>query len=410
MAHVLLPRQRSGRLLRSLLCLLAVGCRGPAADPSATHAAPPAAVAIVAQQSLSQELNVAGEFLPYQEVELHAKVAGYLRSITIDIGDHVHRGQLLATLEIPELQAQVLGAEAGVRHTAEEISRAQSAVIRAQADHQALHAAATRLQQAAQARPGLVAEQELDDALARDRASQAQVDVAKSELSAMQQQLGVSRADQEQLRSMAAYSHIVAPFDGIVTWRYADTGALIQSGTSNANSMPVVKLAQVNILRLRLPVPEALAGYIRLGQPARIHVQATGEQLSGTITRSTGSLDAATRSLQVEIDLPNKNGRLTPGMYADVVLDVAQQQPSPVVPLQAVNTSGPSAYVLVVDSQNQVERRPVTLGLKNANSAEVVSGLRAGERVIVANLDSFHSGESVEPRQSGVSAGSQEEQ
>lgn len=394
----------------SLACCLLAGCRGTASDAAPGAQLQPAAIAVVTQKQLAHELNVAGEFLPYQEVELHAKVAGYLRSITVDIGDHVHRGQLLATLEIPELQAQVQGAEAGVRHTQEEISRAQSAVMRARADHESLHAAATRLQQASQARPGLVAEQELDDAQAKDRAAEAQVDAARSELAAMQQQLGISRAGQVQVQSMADYSRITAPFDGVVTWRYADTGALIQSGTSNASSMPVVKLAQVNMLRLRLPVPEALAGYVRLGDTARIHVQATGEQLTGTVARSTGSLDAATRSLQVEIDVHNKDGRLTPGMYADVLLNLQRQGTSLTIPLQALDTTGPSPSVLVVNGQSRVERRPVIVGMQSADSAEIVSGLHQGERVIVANLSSFHPGESVEPRQSGVAAASEGDQ
>src|ERR1700746_2925022 len=238
----------------------AVGCgrSGDSSQSVSADAPATAAVVKVKRTPLSNTLSIAGEFLPYQEVELHAKVTGYIRNISVDIGDRVHKGQVLANLEVPELVAQEQAASAGVRHSQEEIFRAENDVVRAESDHAALHAAATRLKQASEARPGLIAEQELDDATAKDRSSQAQVDAAKSALSASRQQLQVSQADQQHYAAMSDYSRITAPFDGVVTWRYADTGSLIQAGTSNSNSMPVVKLSQVDVLRLRLPVPESL--------------------------------------------------------------------------------------------------------------------------------------------------------
>ncbi len=238
--------------------------------------APKVAVAIVKREPVTNTYSIAGEFLPYQEVELHAKVAGYIRKINVDIGDHVKTGQVLAVLEVPELNAQVQGAEAGVRHSQDEITRSRNEVTRAEADHAALHAACERLEQAAKARPGLIAEQELDNAEAKDRASEAQVEGSKSALAAAEQQLDVSKASHSQVSAMQDYSRIVAPFSGVVIWRYADTGSLIQAGTSNVASMPVVKLAQVDVLRLRIPVPETLVNSIRIGAPADIHVQATG--------------------------------------------------------------------------------------------------------------------------------------
>src|SRR5579884_873084 len=244
---------------------------------------PRAAVASVKRGAITNTLSIAGEFLPYQEVELHAKVAGYIKKINVDIGDRVRRGEVLAVLEVPELAAQVQGADAGVRHSQDEIVRAQNEVARAEADHEALHAAAIRLKQASQARPGLVAEQELDDALAKDRAAEAQVEAAKSALSAARQQLDVAKASHLQVSAMSDYSRIVAPFDGVVTWRYADTGALVQAGTSTNSAQPVVKIAQVDVLRLRIPVPESLAASVHEGQPAEISVQATGKHFTGKV-------------------------------------------------------------------------------------------------------------------------------
>ena len=193
----------------------ASGCHRPDQTNQVSSSGPPAAVAAVSRAPLSNTLEVAGEFLPFQEVELHAKVAGYIKHIGVDIGDKVKVGQVLATLDIPELTAQVQGADAGVRQTQEQITRAQSEVQRAEADYDAVHSGAQRLKQASDARPGLIAQQELDDALAKDRAGAAQVEAAKSALLATKEQLGVSRADRQHYSSMADYSRITAPFAGV---------------------------------------------------------------------------------------------------------------------------------------------------------------------------------------------------
>jgi RND family efflux transporter MFP subunit len=354
--------------------------------------------------TLANSLTVAGEFLPYQEVELHAKVAGYIRSIHVDIGDKVKQGQVLAVLDVPELQAQVQGAQAGVQQAKAEILRATSDVARAKANYTALHAAAERLQQASDTRPGLIAQQELDDARAKDQAAAAQVDAAKSALNAMQQQLGVSQAQRQQVSTMADYSRITAPFSGIITWRYADTGALIQAGTSNAGSAPVVKIAQVSTLRLRLPVPEGIAPYVRDGDTATIRIDALGRTISGKVMRSTGALDPATRSMQVEVDVSNADGSLSPGMYAQVTLNVKHTGNALVVPIQAVDTSGSQPNLLVANAQNRVEKRTVQTGVATANRIEIMSGVREGELVIIANQSSYQPGELVTAKQSVMAA------
>jgi RND family efflux transporter MFP subunit len=385
----------------SFVLLFGLGCRNADdGQEQSVQTAPIAPTALAVRASLTNTLNVAGEFLPFQEVELHAKVSGYIRQIKVDIGDKVKTGQVLATLDIPELTAQVQGADAGVRQTQDQIARAKSEVQRAQANYDAFHSAAPRLQQASSARPGLIAQQELDDALAKDRGAAAQVDSAKSALSAMQQQLGVSQADRQHYSAMADYSRITAPFSGVVTWRYADTGSLIQAGTSNVASMPVVKLAQVNVLRLRLPVPESLAAFVRIGDSATIHVQAIGKTFAGKITRNTASLDSSTRTMQVEIDVPNTDGELTPGMYANVSLNVKRAGDALVVPVQAVDQSGPKPFVMLVNGSNRVEKRTVQVGVSTANRTEILGGLNDGDKVIIANLATFQPGEIVTPKRS----------
>jgi RND family efflux transporter MFP subunit len=375
-----------------------------AAAPTAAAAPMPAAVVDVIRGTLANTLTVAGEFLPYQEVELHAKVAGYIRRISVDIGDRVKVGQVLAVLDVPELQAQVQGAQAGVRQTQAETVRAANDITRAKANYTAVHAAALRLKQASDARPGLIAQQELDDAGARDQESAAQVDAAESALSAMQQQLGVSQAQQQQVSSMADYSRITAPFDGVITWRYADTGALIQAGTSNAGSAPIVKIAQINTLRLRLPVPDEITPFVRNGDTAIIRIDALNRTLTGKVARTTVALDPATRTMQVEVDVINTDGSLSPGMYAEVTLNVKHTGDALVVPVQAVDRDGPQPAVLVVNPQNRVEKRTVQTGIATANRVEILSGLHEGEQVIVANQASFQPGELVTPRQSAIVA------
>lgn len=373
------------------------GCHSSDKDKT-THQPPAAPIAVVTRAPLTNTLHVAGEFLPQQVVELHAKVAGYIRSINVDIGDRVKAGQVLATLDAPELTAQVLGADANVAQVQEQIARAKSEVVRAEANRQALHSAAQRLQEAFKARPGLIAQQELDDAMSRDMVASAQVDAAKAALSATKQQLGVSRADQQRYAAVAGYSRITAPFNGVVTWRYADTGALIQAGTTNASSMPVVKIAQVNTLRLRMPVPESLAAYVRVGDTAQVNVQSLGMKFSGKIARKTYALDPTTRSEQVEIDVPNPDSKIAPGMYADVTLPIQRTGDVIVVPVQAVDLTATQPSVLVVTPDNKVEKRTVSVGLSTANHTEIVNGLKDGEKVIVANQATFQAGEEVTPK------------
>lgn len=369
------------------------------AGGSATNpAVPRAAVALAYRGEIANSLSVAGEFIPYQEVELHAKVAGYIRKINVDIGDRVHAGEVLAVLEVPELNAQVEGADASVRHSQDEIVRAQSELARDEADHEALHSASNRLKQAAAARPGLIAQQELDNADARDRASAAQVEAAKSALSASKQQLDVSRASHTQFSAMSDYARIVAPFDGVVTWRYADTGALVQAGTSSSSAQPVVKIAQVDTLRLRIAVPEAIAASVRVGQPAQISVQATGAHFAGKVTRLADALDRSTRTEQVEIDVPNPDRRLQPGMYADVVLSTEQHDKALLVPLQSVIHGDNKDSVMIVGDDNRIALHDIRIGMQDANSAEVLSGLKDGERVVVANMRSYQDGQLVEPK------------
>ncbi len=392
----------AGTLLFVLPSVGFVGCKSQ--QPDAAPAVATASVDPVTRGDLSSTLSVAGEFQPYQEVDLHAKVSGYIRQINVDIGDRVRKGQVIATLEVPELNAQVAGSQAQIRHSQSEIARAQSGVSLAKANYAAVHAAYTRLAEAAKKRPGLIAEQELDDARARDQDAEAKIEVAKSSVDASQQQLGVSTADNQRIAAMQGYSVVTAPFNGVVTMRYADLGSLIQAGTSsNTQSMPVIKLAQSDILRLRMPVPEEDVPFIKVGGDVTMKLQATGKTFSGKIVRFTRELATSTRTMLAEVDVPNPDLALSTGMTAETTVVLQQHKAVLSVPAGAVLKGDGQAHVLVVGKDNRVQVVPVTLGIQGANRIEVLSGLSEGQSVIVSGQANYEAGQMVQPRLSDIS-------
>lgn len=365
-----------------------------------------AGVVKVSRGKVGAPLTLAGAFKPFQDVDVHAKVAGYIKNIYVDVGSRVKEGQTLAILEVPELQAELAGADAAVRRSKEEIRRAQGDVERAKSAHVALHAMCARLQQAAEQKPGLVAQQEIDDAHAKDLESEAQVSSAEAALNAAQQALEVAEANAKQYAALSNYTRIVAPFTGVVTARFADTGALIAAGTSSsAQSMPVVRIAQISVLRLVLPIPESIAGEIRLGDPVKVHVQALNTDSVGKVSRFADSLDPQTRTMETEIDFQNTDGRLLPGMYVQAVVAPPAHSDVLTVPLEAVELGTDSSHgtVLVLNSQNILEERKVELGLQGSTRVEVLSGLSEGERVVVGSRNEFRAGMKVAPKGINVS-------
>jgi RND family efflux transporter MFP subunit len=359
-----------------------------------------AAVVHVQRGAIGQSLTIAGAFKPFQEIDVHAKVAGYIKTIYVDVGTHVKNGQTLAVLEVPELTAELAGADAAVRRSQQEIRRAQGDVERAKSGHSAAHAMYKRLEGASREKAGLVAQQELDNAQAKDLEGEAQVSSAEASLSAAQQALEVAEANQKQYAALTNYMRITAPFAGVVTARYADTGALIAAGTSSSTqSLPVVRLAQVSKLRLVLPIPESLAGQIHLGDPVKVHVQALNQDIVGKVSRFAQSLDMQTRTMETEIDFENAAEKLLPGMYTETVLQLSDRKDVLLAPIEALTQSSGEAKVLAVNGQNIVEERKVKLGAQGRSQVEVLSGLTEGERIIVGNQSQFRGGEKVVPKE-----------
>lgn len=372
-------------------------------DPAASSADPPAAVARVERRTIADTLKISGEFKPFQDVDVHAKVAGYIKTIFVDVGTHVKQGQPLAILEVPELTAQLAGADAGVRRANEEIGRALGDLERARSSHAAAHVAYKRLSDAAKTREGLVAQQELDDAQAKDLESEAQVSSAKASLSAAQQALEVAQANKKQVQALSDYTRITAPFAGVVTTRYADTGALVAAGTSSSTqATPVVRLAQVSVLRLVLPVPESVAAQIHLQDPVKVHVQALNQDIHGRVSRFADALDLQTRTMETEIDCENRDGRLMPGMYTESEIALNQAANALTLPLEAVVRNGDDATVLEVNAKNIIEERHIKIGLEDNSRVEVLAGLSEGDRVIIGKRSEFRTGQKVQPKLIGA--------
>ena len=376
-----------------------VACHSADSKSDARAAAVPSAKVAAAQRGdISHVLTLAGQFQPYQVVDVHPKVSGYMSRINVDIGDIVHQGQTLAVLEVPELKAELEQTVFQLQQTKEEITRAQHDINRAEAEHAALHAASERLKQAAAGRPGLIAQQELDDAEAKDLASEAQVDAAKSAMAAAQEHTGAARSDNQRVEALHNYTNVTAPLDGVVIWRYADTGALIQGGTnSNDQTLPIVRLSQSSLLRLRIPVPEDDVKYVHLGDQLQVRVDAIGRSFTGKIVRFTREVNFETRTMETEVDVENKDLSIAPGMYANTLLQLAHDTNVVTIPVEALVLNGQQETVYVLDVSSRIHIRNVAVGLEGSRLAEITNGLNPGDRVVIGGQDKYQEKEEVNP-------------
>jgi RND family efflux transporter MFP subunit len=369
-------------------------------DARAAEAAemPSAKVAVAGRGDIAHILSLAGQFQPYQVVDVHPKVTGFMVKINVDIGDKVHKGQTLAVLEVPELKAQLQGTGFEMQSAKDDLLRAQNEIKRDEAIHSALHADYERLLETSKAQPGLIAQQELDDAQSKDLSSESQVDAAKASAAAAQQHAEVAHSDNSRVQAIQNYTNVVAPLDGVIVWRYADTGALIQSGTnSNEQDIPIVRLSQSGLLRLRMPIPENDVKYVHVGDPMQVRVDAIGRSFTGKIVRFTRDVNFETRTMETEIDVDNKDLSISPGMYANTQMQLAQANDVTTIPVEALVIKGNREAVYSLDASNRVHIRNVEVGLQGSKLAEIKSGLSPGERVILGGQENYSEGEQVSP-------------
>ena len=352
----------------------------------------PVAVMKVARGEVARYEVFEGEFLPFQQVELHPEIAGFLTAISVDEGDRVKDKQVLAILDVPGLDEDIARSRAQAEHDAHVIATAE-------ATFEQNHQTYLRLFGVSQQQAHLIAEQDIDAAKALDLSSQGTWKAAVSQEAA-------SKAETAKLLIFKQCCTITAPFAGIVTRRYVDTGALVEGGVAaGVQATPLIQLSQEDLLRLSFPVTESLVALIHAGLPAHLHVDAVHDDIQTSVTRVRSKVDEATRTMEVQIDVPNPLLLITPGMYASVQVCVDRHVDVLILPHEAIRRRAGTHLVYVVGADDQVQERPITIGIENPESIEVLSGVTAGELVVYGNLDIIQPGQRVDPKPVSLTGG-----
>jgi len=384
---------------QAALLAAAIACSGCTSRISAAPQDVPAVAATRAVRTdLKNDVTLTAELEPYYEVDVMAKEAGYIRHMLVDIGDHVKAGQLICVLEIPELQDDLQRAKADVQTATAEQSAAEQDRKRAVAAEAIAHLSYTRILDVSKREPGLVPLQEVDVAHSRDLEAEAQVASAEQNVQASVSRLQAAKAALEHETALVEYTRIISPLNGVITQRYASDGAMIQAGTSsNTQAMPVVHVAEDDILRLMLPVPEAYVGTVHNGEPVIVTVPALGRTFPGKVTRFADRVQASTRTMTAEVDLKNSKLDLIPGMYAQVQLSLAEAPNAIAVPVSALDSSGNANKVYTVDDRGTVHIRTVITGIQSPQFIQVMSGIQPGEIVILGSHSGLQDDERVQP-------------
>jgi RND family efflux transporter MFP subunit len=387
--------------LAVLLVALLGSCSGGTNGKVEADAKPQVTVGVttVVKKTLSRQITLSSELVPFQEIDVYAKESGFVQKLDVDYGTHVKQGQVMATLEIPELEAQLQEDRAEIKTATDQVSRAENELKRDEAQYNALHLQYTRLNGVFETQPGIVAQQEVDDAQGKDLASASQVDAGKAAFEAAQSQLTRAKARLIRDQTLFDYSRIVAPFSGVVTQRYANLGTLVQAGTgSSTQALPIVRLSQDDLFRLVIPVPESYVRYIHIGDPVQVRVPSLNRSFPGKVIRFSVDVRQDTRTMHTEVDVENPDRVLMPGLYAEADVSLEHREDIPAVPLQAINHEGDKTTVFEVMKNGEIEDRPVTMGIQTATDAEIVSGLNGGEQVIVSDRSGLKPGQIVHPQ------------
>jgi RND family efflux transporter MFP subunit len=315
----------------------------------------------VAQGGAAQTLSLPGTLQGFVQAPVAARAGGYLRRWTKDIGSRVRRGELLAEIETPELDQQLSQAIAARRQTAASLDLARSSMLRWE-----------QLRQ-------------------RDAVSQQELDERRSAFTQAQANLAAADANVERLRQLESFKRVVAPFAGVITRRNVDIGDLIDT-----TGKPLFLLSQTDPLRVYVNVPQSYAQLVRPGQTATVtQTELRGRSFRGEVARTAASIDAATRTMQVEVSLRNEDGALLPGAFVQVELALPSSG-AITVPFNALLFRGEGVRVAAVDGNGLVHIQPVRLGRNLGDSVEVQSGLAGGERLVVNPADSLAEGDQVQ--------------
>lgn len=377
------------RFLLAIVASAGVACESrteaqAANQQAATQASPSAApvtlpVADVVSQSLERTLTLSGDLVAFQDVAVHAKVEGFVERIDVDRGSVVRRGAVLASVVAPELKAQIEEAEARVHSADAQRLEAEAALTSERSTFDRLKRASST--------PGVIAGNDVEVA-------EQQVAAARARVQAATRNLEATRQAARSLREIESYLQITAPFDGVVTERTAHVGSLVGPRTG-----AIVRIQQVSPLRLVAPIPETYVAAVRVGQPIAFTVTAfPGETFTGRLARTARALDVNTRTMAVELDVPNGDGRLAPGMFAGIQWPARRGAQSLFVPRTSVVTTTERSFVVRV-RDGAAEWVDVRRGATMGGLVEVFGELQAGDQVAVRATDELRDGTRVSPVQ-----------
>jgi membrane fusion protein, multidrug efflux system len=372
-------------VLSSLLLAAASGCgrSQPSRPPQETKPAPVETVAVVSKK-LKTTHQLPAQLLAYESVDVFPKVTGFVEEVRVDVGSRVQKGQLVVRLSAPELVSQRAQAEAALGAAESQLSSAEAKLKSDEGTRARLEAASKT--------PGVGAENDVMVATQTAAAGRGSVAAAESQVKAARDAL-------RSVSQMESYLNVTAPFSGVVSRRNLHPGALVGPASGQSGAQPILQIVDTDRLRLVVPVPEADVGAMALGTPVRFVVPAyLGETFSAPIARVSHDVNVQTRTMHVELDVENQNGRLSPGSFATVTWPIERGYPTSFVPTSAVASDQQRTFVIraVGDTAEWVT---VQTGQTLKGEIEVVGNLQAGDRVVKNATDSIRNGQKITPAQ-----------
>jgi RND family efflux transporter MFP subunit len=357
--------------------LVAGGCSRPSENTKAPDAtAPPAQVQVTRpeRRDVTRTITLSASVEAFEQSPIYAKVGGYVDRISVDIGDRVSEGQVLATLEIPEMAEQYAQAE-------QQLAQQRAELTKAEAEATLQKVVFTR-SQGLRAKDAIT-EQDLDEARARAVKAAAELELARARGRGAEARVA-------ELRALMQYATLRAPFAGVITRRFVDRGALVQA--SSSNNAPLLVVARTDTVRVFADVPEPDVPFISGGDGAVLNVASLpGRTFAGQITRFAEALDPSSRTMRTEVDLPNADGTLRPGMYGTLTIAVETHPKALTVPEGAVRREKTRAVVYVIDGDLAAER-VVKAGLSAEGRVEILEGLGDSDRVIASGATGVSEG------------------
>jgi RND family efflux transporter MFP subunit len=351
-------------------------------------------VSRVTRSETNSFLVLPGNIQAVTEAPILSRATGYIRKRYVDIGDRVKSGQVVAEVEAPELDQQILQANAAIEQAKSGVQQAEAAIQQGRANENLARLTAGRM--ANLLGRGVISKQDNDNAQAQYTAQQANVEALVKAAAAMRSSVAAAEANLARLNQIKTYQTVRAPFDGVITLRNVDTGALVNEG-----STLLFRVAQTGTLRTYINLPQADAESVRVGQHAIVSIsELPGRKFNGTVSRTSNSLDPATRTLLTEVQVQNADGTLMPGMFAQVDLTVPRRYPPLLIPGDTLVVRSDGPQVAVVRPDGTVHFTRITLGRDYGDRLEVLSGLAEGQLLAVNPSDEVREGVKVNPKTS----------